>query len=108
MVIEPLTEPPQLSPKSLDQALRRRVLVTAVTVAFVNVFCIASLSPLYPDVARDLGMGADGLGLLMGISPLVSVLFQLPVGIAVDRFGARPAIALGLAFVTLAQLVRWL
>src|SRR6202022_4191506 len=78
MAVEPLTEPPQLAPKTLDQVFRRRVLVTAVAVTMVNVFCMTSLTPLFPDVARDLGLGPDGLGLLMGISPLVSVLFQLP------------------------------
>lgn len=105
---QPPQPPPPVPPETLVKSLRRRVLVTAIAGAVVNVLCITALTPLFPDVARDLHLGPDGLGFIVGISSLMSVLFQLPVGIAVDRFGAKPSIALGLFFVSVAQLIRWI
>jgi predicted MFS family arabinose efflux permease len=42
-----------------------------------------------PDLARDYGLSAAGLGLLSGIYFFSFALFQLPLGILLDRYGPR-------------------
>jgi MFS family permease len=42
-----------------------------------------------PDLARDYGLSAAGLGLLSGIYFFAFALFQLPLGILLDRYGPR-------------------
>ena len=42
-----------------------------------------------PDLARDFGLSAAGLGLLSGIYFFAFALFQLPLGVLLDRYGPR-------------------
>ena len=42
-----------------------------------------------PDLARDYGLSAAGLGLLSGIYFFAFALFQLPLGVLLDRYGPR-------------------
>jgi len=42
-----------------------------------------------PDIARELGLSAAGLGLLSGIYFFSFALFQLPLGVLLDRYGPR-------------------
>jgi MFS family permease len=42
-----------------------------------------------PDLARDYGLSAAGLGLLSGIFFFAFALFQLPLGLLLDRYGPR-------------------
>jgi len=42
-----------------------------------------------PDLARDYGLSAAGLGLLSGIYFFAFAVFQLPLGVLLDRFGPR-------------------
>jgi MFS family permease len=42
-----------------------------------------------PDLARDYGLSAAGLGLLSGIYFFSFALFQLPLGVLLDRYGPR-------------------
>ena len=42
-----------------------------------------------PDIARELGLSAAGLGLLTGIYFFAFALFQLPLGVLLDRYGPR-------------------
>lgn len=44
---------------------------------------------VYPDLVRDVGLDASGLGLLTGIYMATFALAQLPVGMALDRYGPR-------------------
>src|SRR4051812_6193488 len=41
------------------------------------------------DIMRDLGVGADGLGLLTSVYFLTFAAAQLPIGVLLDRFGPR-------------------
>lgn len=43
----------------------------------------------YPDLVRDIGLDANTLGLLTGAYFIAFALAQLPVGMALDRFGPR-------------------
>jgi len=42
-----------------------------------------------PEIARELGLSAAGLGLLSGIYFFAFALFQLPLGVLLDRYGPR-------------------
>jgi MFS family permease len=42
-----------------------------------------------PEIMRDLGVGADGLGLLTSVYFLAFAVMQLPVGVLLDRYGPR-------------------
>jgi MFS family permease len=42
-----------------------------------------------PEIARELGLSAAGLGLLSGIYFFSFALFQLPLGVLLDRYGPR-------------------
>ncbi|MEP7105172.1 MAG: MFS transporter, partial [Chloroflexota bacterium] len=86
---------------------RRRVLVTASACVFLNFLAFAGLTPLFPEVAHDLGLGVDSLGLYFGVSAGVAALLQIPVGVVADRFGRKPVLAVGLLFMTAGQLLRW-
>ena len=64
---------------------------------FVPFACGYYLSYLYrsvnavisPDLVRDLGVDANQLGLLTSVYFLAFAMFQLPLGILLDRFGPR-------------------
>ena len=42
-----------------------------------------------PDLVRDVGVDASGLGLLTGVYMITFAAFQMPLGILLDRFGPR-------------------
>lgn len=44
---------------------------------------------IVPELARDLGLGASGLGLLTSVFLVSFALVQLPLGLLLDRYGAR-------------------
>lgn len=44
---------------------------------------------IYPDLARDLGLAANSIGLLTGAYLFAFAAAQLPIGVALDRYGAR-------------------
>lgn len=54
--------------------------------------------PLFPFIKEDLGISYTALGAVLGLYFLVSGIFQTLAGFAVDRFGARRVLTLGLAF----------
>src|ERR1044071_1050589 len=56
---------------------------------FVSALLRAIVATLAPEFARDLQLGAAQLGLLAGTYFLGFACMQLPVGWALDRWGAR-------------------
>jgi predicted MFS family arabinose efflux permease len=74
----------------------------------VNLTCFLGLTPLYPQVARDLGLQADGLGVLIGVPVIVAGVLQLPTGVAVDALGSRIFMVCGLLLVSSSQVFRWM
>ena len=74
--------------------------------SFTTYFCFQNLTPLYPVVAHDLAMNAGSLGALVGVASLISVLFQLPLGLGSDRLGRRPFMIGGLLLLVVSQLLR--
>lgn len=54
---------------------------------FASHFYILVLPPLFPVLARDLGVGYAELGLALAVLNGATALFQAPIGFLVDRFG---------------------
>lgn len=46
-------------------------------------------SVIASEMHRVFGLGAAEIGLIMGAMPLASAVFQIPIGLAFDRFGTR-------------------
>ncbi len=84
-----------------------RALLTAGLYQFVTYACFFNLTPLYPEIAGDLGLDAGALGSLVGIGGIVSLLAQVPGGSGGDRWGRRPFFAIALGLLLLSQLARW-
>jgi nitrate/nitrite transporter NarK len=70
---------------------------TVPPAALIGVLCaiyvvsmfLRSIAVFAPDLSRDLGLTPATLGLLGSVYFLAFALAQIPVGIAIDRFGAR-------------------
>lgn len=83
------------------------MLFTAGLFQFVTYACYFNLTPVYPEVARDLGVDAGVLGALVGVGGIVSLLVQVPGGSGGDRWGRRPFFAAAMVLLVLTQLARW-
>jgi predicted MFS family arabinose efflux permease len=66
-----------------------RVFVPFACGYFVSYFFRSVNAVLSPDLVRDLGLDAADLGLLTSAYFLAFALFQLPLGVLLDRFGPR-------------------
>lgn len=65
----------------------------SITVAYF------AITPVAPAIAHDLGLGADTLGLVIGLNALVGAATMVPVGVVADRYGRRPFLVAGLGVV---------
>ncbi|QBY53488.1 MFS transporter [Cupriavidus oxalaticus] len=63
------------------------------------------LAPLFPWIKAEFGLSYAELGLLMTVFFAVSAVVQTASGFVVDRFGARPVLFAGLAFLGSAALL---
>ena len=84
----PLIPPAAFRRRGLSAGLAANVLVATVMMATLVV------GPFY--LARALGLGPVGIGLVMAVGPFVSVLSGVVAGRVVDRFGAAPMVVAGL------------
>ena len=62
---------------------------TLIAIYMVTQFLRNSVAVIAPDLARTVGLSAGDLGLLSSVYFFTFALAQLPVGIALDRFGPR-------------------
>lgn len=75
----------------------RTISLVSVAHAISHFFQIL-VPPLFPLIKDDLGISYTALGFVLGLYFFVSGIFQTLAGFAVDRFGARRVLTLGLAF----------
>jgi len=66
-----------------------RVVATLSAAYMLSQFLRASAGVIAPELARDLELGPEALGSLTGAFFFIFALAQLPVGIALDRWGPR-------------------
>jgi FSR family fosmidomycin resistance protein-like MFS transporter len=92
--IEAEPEPPAVA--NLPVADQRRVLAAAISSWLLMAVGVLGISPVYPDIARDLGLRADSFGAVLGISTLVAGILQIPVGLLSDRVKLKYLAAVGL------------
>jgi MFS transporter, FSR family, fosmidomycin resistance protein len=69
---------------------------------FVSHFFILTLAPLFPILKVELGVSYTALGLALTLFNIASGALQVPVGILVDRLGARNILILGIVLESLA------
>lgn len=65
-----------------------------------------SIAPLITHIGAELGLGRSSLGLVMGAWALVYIVAAMPSGTAVDRFGTRLGIAIGILVIAISGLAR--
>ena len=84
--------------------LRTLVLLVAAmcVIHIVSQFLRNSIGVIAPNLAQDLGLGAAGIGFLASAFFLGFASAQIPLGIAIDRWGPRLAmsVSMGLAVVS--------
>ncbi|MCW8166770.1 MFS transporter [Verminephrobacter aporrectodeae subsp. tuberculatae] len=95
---QPVTGAPESAVADPPQAARSgpglAVLLATVLLPFALAHFISYLyrtvnAVVYPDLAHDLGLAAGSLGLLTSAYFLTFAAAQLPIGVALDRFGPR-------------------
>jgi len=69
---------------------------------FVSHFFILTLAPLFPILKAELGVSYTALGLTLTLFNIASGTLQVPVGMLVDRLGARNILILGIVVESLA------
>jgi predicted MFS family arabinose efflux permease len=83
-----------------------------LAIGVIGWFSIAAssfgLAPLYPDISRDLGVGPDALGFILGLSSIASAIGQIPAGVLADKVGLRLPLLGGLAATAVAASLRGL
>jgi len=70
-------------------ALLAKVLLPFALGHFVSYLYRVINAVVYPDLSRDLGLGAESIGLLTSTYFLTFAAAQLPLGVALDRYGPR-------------------
>jgi MFS family permease len=94
MTPELATAQPDAAPKRTAQGPALWRIMGSVLLPFALAHCVSYLyrnvnTVIYPDLVRDVGLDANGLGLLTGVYMATFALAQLPVGMALDRWGPR-------------------
>lgn len=74
--------------RSLSRILAT-VLLPFALAHFISYLYRSVNAVVYPDLVQDLGLTANTLGLLTGVYFIAFAAAQLPIGVALDRFGPR-------------------
>ena len=97
------TDTADFAPAS-DRAARLTLLLAgAVVLADLTLF--TALGPILPDLSTRYHLSAAAAGALTACAPLGEFLTAIPTAVFCVRFGPRRAIALGVAFTTIASVV---
>jgi MFS family permease len=79
------------------------VLVSAVVL--VDTVFFTALTPLLPHYVHTLGLSKAQAGILVASFPVGTLVGAVPGGVLASRLGVRPAVVLGLAFMSVSSLV---
>lgn len=87
--------------------LEMRATVSLASIYGLRMFGMFSILPIFAIYASTLPESPSGLmiGLALGAYGLTQALFQLPFGMASDKFGRKPMIYLGLAIFAIGSMV---
>jgi MFS family permease len=78
---------------------------TLILIYMVSQFLRGSVAVIAPDLARTIGLTASDLGLLSSVFFFVFAAVQLPLGVALDRFGPRLVLVVCIAIAVLGTLL---
>lgn len=90
-----------MEPAAASRAAGRRILFTTSLVHLTNDACFSILYPLLPLIAEDLDLSYTQVGLLKAATTGAQSAFQVPAGIAGERWGEALVLLLGNAWVGL-------
>jgi MFS family permease len=94
--------PTQLAPRT--RRLRNTAVTLLVIAGCVNYLDRAALAVGNPEIRHALGFSYSEMGLLLSAFAWAYGLAQIPAGLAVDRFGARKTLGLGMVLWSVAQI----
>jgi MFS family permease len=77
------------------------IVATLITNYIISQFLRNSVGVIAPNLAQELGLSAAQIGLLSSTFFFTFALVQIPVGMALDRFGARQCLVWGAAIAVL-------
>jgi len=83
-------------------AIDSRALGSVATQFFVNGAAFASFVPRLPEIRERIGVGLDGLGVLLTIAITIGTIGSLQSPALIDRFGTRRTLIVGAITITLA------
>jgi MFS family permease len=81
--------------------LARRLLLLVGAIVFVDTMFFAALTPLLKHYVDELDLSKSGAGVLAAMYPAGAFVAGIPSGIAVARFGVKPAVLVGLSLLAL-------
>jgi MFS family permease len=81
------------------------LVATLISVYIVSQFLRNSIGVIAPNLARELALSPGEIGLLSSVFFLVFAAVQIPVGVALDRFGPRLCLVVGTAVTVVGAVV---
>lgn len=88
-----------------SRRLRRTGVILLVIAGCVNYLDRSALAVGNPEIRHSLGLSYSQMGLLLSAFAWSYGLMQIPAGLAVDKFGARRVLGIGLVVWSVAQIV---
>jgi MFS family permease len=87
----------QSGPQTAGAAAAVALVATLISVYIVSQFLRNSIGVIAPNLALELGLSPAEIGLLSSVFFFVFAAVQIPVGVALDRFGPRLCLLVGAA-----------
>ena len=81
------------------------LVATLVSIYIVSQFLRNSIGVIAPNLAADLGLSPAEIGLLSSIFFFTFAVVQIPLGMALDRFGPRICLVVGAAITVIGAVV---
>jgi predicted MFS family arabinose efflux permease len=82
----------------------RRLVLLVGAIVLVDTTFYAAITPLLPELARELGLGKNGAGVLAGAYACGTLLGSLPAGWLAARAGVKPTVLAGLSLMAVSGL----